>query len=133
MFVGLAVMSAATWQFFLLDMYTSKFWMAAVMGVWGLGAGLVIAPALRIMFEFLPLEEAVTLAGVFNILRALPAYIVTVTLVTFWTQGTDIQFDTLRQTVQYNVPVAQASYRSAAERFAIRGSAHSESEKQCRR
>ncbi len=130
LFVGLAVMSAATWQFILLDMYTSKFWMAAIIGVWGLGAGLVIGPALRIMFEFLPLEEAVTLAGVFNILRALPAYIVTITLVTLWTQGRDIQFDNLRQTVQYNVPIAQASYRSAEERFAIRGSAHNKSEKQ---
>ncbi|HEY2827670.1 MAG TPA: MFS transporter [Pirellulales bacterium] len=130
MFAGLAVMSLATWQFMLLDMYTSKFWMAAIMGVWGLGAGLVIGPALLMIFKDLPLEDAVTLAGVFNICRALPAYIVTITLVTLWTQNTDIQFDNLRQTVRYNVPIVEASYTSARQHFVARGSAHDESAKQ---
>jgi MFS transporter, DHA2 family, multidrug resistance protein len=130
MLVGLAVMSLATWQFMLLDMYTSKFWMAAIMGVWGLGAGLVIGPALLTIFEDLPLEDAITLAGVFNICRALPAYIVTITMVTLWTQNTDIQFDNLRQTVRYNVPIVEASYRSAQQHFVLHGSAHDESAKQ---
>lgn len=130
MSIGLVVMSLATWQFMLLDMYTSKFWMAGVMGVWGLGAGLVVGPALYTIFADLPLEDAMTLAGVFNICRALPAYIVTIALITLWTQNTDIQFDTLRQTVQTNTPIVQSSYRSAEERFAIYGSAHTKSAKQ---
>lgn len=130
MFVGLAVMSLATWQFMLLDMYTSKFWMAAIMGVWGLGAGLVIGPALLTIFEDLPLEDAITLARVFNICRALPAYVITITMVTLWTQNTDIQFDNLRQTVQYNVPIVEASYTAAQQHFVLHGSAHDESAKQ---
>ena len=45
-------------------------------------------------------------------------------------QHTDIQFDNVRQTVQYNVPVAQAAYRSAEQHFVLHGSAHDVSMKQ---
>ena len=73
--------------------------MAGVLAAWGLGAGLVIGPALMTIFEALPIDETMMLAGVFNIMRSLPAFIATVMLMTLWTQSTDAQFDTLRQNV----------------------------------
>jgi hypothetical protein len=127
MFAGLSVMVLATWQLAMLDLYTSKFWLSGVLAAWGAGAGLVIGPALFTIFEGLALDETVTLAGVFNIFRSIPAYIATVTLVTFWTQATDARFDTLRQNVQFNRPVASESYQTSQDRFIARGSPHDQS------
>src|SRR5262249_55222597 len=75
MFTGLSVMVLATWQLGVLDLYTSKFWLAGVLAVWGTGAGLVIGPTLFTIFEGLAVDETMTLAGVFNIFRSIPAYI----------------------------------------------------------
>jgi hypothetical protein len=127
MFTGLSVMVIATWQFTALDLYTSKFWISGVLSAWGAGCGLVIGPALFTIFEGLNLDETMTLAGVFNIFRSIPAYIATVTLVTFWMQATDAHFDTLRQSVQYNVPIVSQSYVDSQQRFVTRGSPHDQS------
>ena len=127
MFSGLSVMVLATWQLAVLDLYTSKFWLAGMLAAWGAGAGLVIGPALFTIFEGLALDETITLAGVFNIFRSIPAYIATVTLVTFWAQASDAHFDTLRQNVQFNRPVVSESYESSQERFVARGSPHDQS------
>jgi MFS transporter, DHA2 family, multidrug resistance protein len=127
MFAGLSAMALATWQLRVLDLYTSKFWLAGIFAAWGTGAGLVIGPALFTVFEGLALDETTTLAGVFNIFRSIPAYIATVTLVTFWTQATDAHFDTLRQSVQLNRPVVSESYEGLQERFIARGSPRDQS------
>jgi EmrB/QacA subfamily drug resistance transporter len=130
MAVGLIVMALTTWQLSALDVYTSKFWIAGVMAVWGLGAGLVVGPALLTIFEALPIDETTMLAGVFNILRTLPAFAATVLLVTYWTQSTDAQFDTLRQNVRFNRPVVEDTYSASRNRFDARGSTHDEAVKQ---
>ncbi|HEY2761914.1 MAG TPA: MFS transporter, partial [Pirellulales bacterium] len=127
MFVGLAIMILSTWQLTVLDLYTSKFWLAAVLGIWGLGAGLVVGPALGTIFGGLTIDETITLAGIFNICRALPGYIATVALVTLWTQSTDAHFDTLRQNVRFNRPIVSSTYDTAQGRFADRGSPHDQS------
>jgi hypothetical protein len=87
----------------------------------------VIGPALFTIFEGLALDETITLAGVFNIFRSIPAYIATVTLVTLWTQATDAHFDTLRQNVQFNRPIVSESYDNSQDRFIARGSPHDQS------
>lgn len=130
MFFGLGIMLLCTWQLTMLDMYTSKFWLAAVLGVWGCGAGLVIEPALSTIFAGLSMDDTMTLAGVFNICRVLPAYVAAIAFTTLWTQSTDAHFDTLRQNVRYNRPVVSASYESADQRFVDRGSPHDRSAKQ---
>jgi DHA2 family multidrug resistance protein len=130
MAVGLAVMIVATWQFTALDMYTSKFWIATVLGVWGCGAGLVFGPALMTIFGGLSTDETMNLSGLFNITRALPAYIATMALSTYWTQATDTQFDTLRQNVRTNRPVVSQTYDDAQTRFVVHGSAHEVAAKQ---
>jgi len=44
LFIGLAVMAAATSAFMAVDLYTAKGLLACTMAVWGLGAGLVVGP-----------------------------------------------------------------------------------------
>ncbi len=130
MAVGLGVMAIVTWQLATVDLYTSKFWIASALGTWGIGAGLVIGPALMTIFEALPIDETMMLAGVFNIMRSLPAYLATVTLMTLWTQLTDAQFDTLRQNVRYNRPIVSETYSATRQHFTSQGSGLDESVKQ---
>jgi MFS transporter, DHA2 family, multidrug resistance protein len=130
MFLGLGVMAIVTWQIATVDVYTSKFWLSGVLAAWGLGAGLVIGPALMTIFEGLPIDETTMLAGVFNIMRSIPAFIATVTLMTLWTQSTDAQFDTLRQNIRYNRPVVSESYGASQQHFTEHGSPHDESVRQ---
>jgi MFS transporter, DHA2 family, multidrug resistance protein len=127
---GFALMSLVTWQLTAVDLYTSKCLMAAMLSVWGLGAGLMIGPALVTIFEGLSLDEALVLAGVFNISRALPAFAAAVILGTMWTRSTDAQFDTLRQNVEYNRPIVAQSYSAAQQYFVARGSGRETSIKQ---
>ncbi len=122
MFAGLAVMAAATAAFSAVDLYTAKGWQAAIMACWGAGAGLVVAPALLTTFEGLTAEETLRTAGVFNILRALPAFAVGATLATLLTRETDAQFDVLRQNIRYNRPAVAESFRSFDAHFTAHGS-----------
>ena len=127
MFVGLTIMILSTWHLTVLDLYTSKFWLAGVLGVWGCGAGLVVGPALATIFGGLTIDETTTLAGIFNICRALPGYMATIALVTLWTQSTDAHFDTLRQNVRFNRPIVSSTYDSTQSRFIDRGSSRDQS------
>ena len=104
--------------------------MAAMLSVWGLGAGLMIGPALVTIFEGLSLDEALVLAGVFNISRALPAFAAAVILGTMWSRSTDAQFDNLRQNVEYNRPIVTQSYSAAQQYFVAHGSGQEISIKQ---
>lgn len=130
MVIGLAVMTLATATLSVVDLYTAKGWQAMVMACWGAGAGLVVVPAFLTAFEELSTEETLRTAGIFNILRALPAFAVGATLATLLTQQTDAQFDVLRQNIRYNRPVVAESYRSFDRHFAARGSPGTLAERQ---
>lgn len=123
--IGLAAMTAATWRLGRVDLFTSKDWIAVVMAAWGLGAGLVVGPALLTIFARLSLTQAVQMAGVFNILRALPAFVAAAALSTMWVRTTDGYFDTLRQTVQANEPIVDQTHAHAARQFRRQGSSPS--------
>lgn len=122
LFGGLAVMAGATAAFSSLDLYTAKGLQAAYMAVWGLGAGIVIGPALLTAFEGLDTEQTLRTAGVFNILRALPAFAAGSVLTILLTRGTDGQFDVLRQNIRYNRPVVESSFRHPQGYFIEQGS-----------
>jgi DHA2 family multidrug resistance protein len=130
MFVGLAIMIGATTQLMAVDFFSSKLWQAGVLALWGLGAGLVIEPALTTIFEGRSLAETMPLAGAFNILRAVPAYVGLVTLATFWVQDTDAYFDLMRQTMQTNTPIVEQARQTSRTRFVTFGSPHARAEKQ---
>lgn len=122
MFIGLAVMAVATASFATVDVYTAKWLLAARLALWGAGAGLVIGPALLTAFEGLGSEETLRSAGIFNIFRSLPAYIAGAVLAILLTQGTDTQFDVLRQTIRYNRPIVEEAFRRSERHFTERGS-----------
>ena len=122
MFVGLTVMSGATAAFTAVDLYTAKGLQAVAMALWGAGAGLVVGPALLTAFEGLSTEETLRAAGIFNIIRSLPAYICGATLAVLLTQSTDRQFDVLRQTIRYNRPIVAESFLHPRGHFTAHGS-----------
>ncbi len=130
MAVGLVIMAAATWQLASIDLYTSKYWLASMFAIWGLGAGVVIGPALMTIFEGLPPDETTMLAGVFNIMRSIPVYIATISLMTLWTQTTDAQFDMLRQNIRNNRPIVSESSEAVRQHFTNQGSPREDSIKQ---
>jgi DHA2 family multidrug resistance protein len=122
MFAGLSIMAIGTGAFATVDLYTGKGLQAVYMAIWGIGAGLVIAPALLTVFEGLSNEQTLRTAGVFNILRALPAFVGGATLSILLTQRTDSQFDVLRQNIRYNRPIVAESIHHPERRFIDRGS-----------
>jgi hypothetical protein len=130
MALGLAVMAAATAAFTTLDMYTAKQLQAAYMALWGLGAGLLVGPALLTAFEGLSNEQTLRSAGVFNILRVMPAFAIGGVLTVFLTQNTDAQFDVLRQNIRYNRPIVEEAYRQPERHFTARGSPQAQVGKQ---
>lgn len=130
MFLGLALMATATWLLAALDVYTAKGWLTLHLAVWGAGAGLVVGPALLTAFEGLTNEQTLRTAGVFNILRSLPVFLVAGTLATLLTQRTDAHFDTLRQDIRYNRPVVAQALRAPAQHYVQRGSGRGTAGKQ---
>jgi MFS transporter, DHA2 family, multidrug resistance protein len=122
MALGLTLMAGATAAFTTLDLYTAKGVQAAFMALWGTGAGLMVGPALLTAFEGLTTEQTLRSAGVFNILRVLPAFAIGAVLTVFLTQNTDAQFDVLRQNIRYNRPIVAEAYRQPERHFMARGS-----------
>jgi DHA2 family multidrug resistance protein len=118
---GLAVMALAVWMLAAVDVYTARGWQAARLALWGFGAGLVAGPALLTTFEGLSDEQILRTAGVFNICRSLPAFLVSGLLATYLTQRTDAHFDYLRQTVQHNQPAVGETLRDAEHHFLRQG------------
>jgi EmrB/QacA subfamily drug resistance transporter len=119
---GLALMAAATWQMGSVDLYTDKWWLAALFGMWGTGVGLAVGPLLAVIFDGLTPAETVQGAGLFNIGRALPAFAVAACLVTLLTRDTDSHFDRLRLQITRNRPEVQRTEARAAQHFTDRGS-----------
>jgi len=48
---GLVIIAVASWQLTRLDLYTSKYWIVAVLSVWTVGIGMVLPTALRLTFQ----------------------------------------------------------------------------------
>ncbi len=120
--VGLLVMAGATAAFRTVDLYTAKGLIAGYLAIWGLGAGVVIGPALLTAFETLPGAETARVAGFFNIARSLPAFILGSILGILLTQQTDAQFDVLRQDVRFNRAIVEETLAGADRRFSAAGS-----------
>jgi EmrB/QacA subfamily drug resistance transporter len=120
---GLALMTACTACLSAVDLYTSKYWLAALFGAWGVGVGLAAAPLLAVIFDGLTPAETLQGAGIFNIARALPSFAVGTLLVTLLTRQTDYQFDRLRQRVTRNRPLVTATVSRSEQYFIDRGSA----------
>lgn len=123
MLLGTAGMALATWQLSALDLYTAKQWLALYLALWGAAAGLVVGPALVTIFEGLTPEQTLHGAGIFNVTRALPAFVAGGVLATLLTQTSDAYFDSLRQNIRYNRPVVEQTTGHSLQHFTDRGGA----------
>lgn len=121
MAIGLTAMAVATWLLGEVDVFTAREWAASCVALWGAGAGLVVGPALVTTFAGLSNEQTLRTAGVFNVLRSLPVFLVGGLLTTFLTQRTDAHFDYLRQTVRPNQPVVADAIRRSQSHFVRQG------------
>lgn len=130
MSVGLIIMSLTTWQLAVLDVYTAKTLLAAILAVWGWGAGLVCGPALTTTFERLSFQQAMEGAGVFNIARTLPAFVVGGLAITLVVRHGDENFDWYRLDIQHNRPVVQQALRDVTQHAINRGSDHTSASRQ---
>jgi DHA2 family multidrug resistance protein len=120
--LGLLLMTGGTALLASVDLYTAKELQAAYVAVWGAGAGLVVGPALLTAFEGLTTEQTLRTAGIFNILRSLPAFAVGAILTVLLTRQTDAQFDVLRQNIRYNRPIVEEAYHRPERHYTDRGS-----------
>ena len=104
LFLGLMVMALATWWLSFVDLYTSKYWIALLMAAWGGGLGLALVPATMHVFDGLTLEQALSAAGIYNINRFLPAFVVAATLGILLSRNTDAEMDRMRLRIAPNRP-----------------------------
>jgi MFS transporter, DHA2 family, multidrug resistance protein len=118
---GLALMALADYLLAGVDVFTDKGWQAWRLALWGFGAGLVAGPSLLTTFEGLSDEQILPTAGIFNVCRSLPAFLVGGLLATYLTRRTDAHFDYLRQTVTYNQPAVVETLRGAEQHFMRQG------------
>jgi len=122
MFLGLAIMAFVTWQFGHNDVYTAKTLQAGWLALWGVGAGLVCGPALLTTFEGLSNEQTLDTAGIFNIARSLPAYVIGGLLVTLVVRHTDENFDWLRLNIRDNRPIVAETLHHSTSHMIAQGS-----------
>jgi len=120
--LGLALMAGVTWRLGVVDVYTSKFWLAGWLAVWGAGAGLVLVPIMLTIFEGVPAEQTAQVAGLYNITRTQPAFLAATLLATFWVQTSDNNFDRVRLNITHNRPIVADSLRHPERHFNARGS-----------
>lgn len=121
MLAGLAVMALATWWFANIDLYTSKFVLAAHLALWSAGAGLVVGPALLTIFEGMTNDETLATAGLFNVARSLPTFVAGSLLATLLVQHIDENFDWLRLDIAPNRPIVTEALDQAHAHFVGRG------------
>ncbi|MFO0945190.1 MAG: MFS transporter [Planctomycetota bacterium] len=121
--LGLVGMASATWLLSYVDLYTSKVWIACVIFLWALAAGIVVVPALLTIFEDLSPAQVFRSAGVFNIMRSIPAFAVGTLGVAWFTQTADGNFDLWRLDITHNRPIVRSTSRRLEQHFRERGSA----------
>ena len=118
--LGLTMMTATTWQLSFVDLYTSKTWIGLLVAVWGTGVGLAAVPVMMTLFEGLTREQAFYSAGIFNITRFLPAFVIGATMSVLLSRMTDAQIDRLRLRITHNQPAVSATLGHMKSEFTTR-------------
>ncbi|WP_145258069.1 MFS transporter [Planctomycetes bacterium Pan216] len=132
MLLGIALMALMTWRLSAVDLYTAKGWLALQLGSWGFGAGLVISPTLVTIFQPLNDEQALRSAGIFNISRSIPAFIVGALATISLTQTTDSVFDRRRLEITRDRPIVAETTGALDRQFRDRGQSPEQRKKQAR-
>lgn len=101
---GLAVMALATWRLAAADLYMPREEIALLVACWGAGVGLATVPAMQGVFAGLTQEQAMQQAGIFNLNRFIPGFVVGTLMVTLLSRTTDAELDRLRLRITHNRP-----------------------------
>ncbi len=125
--LGMGAMAWATWCLSAADLYTSKFWTAGLVAVWGAGAGLATVPTIHLLYDGLSSAQARSQAGMFNLSRFLPALLVGAGLATLYARDTDAQMDRMRLRITHNRPPVQQTVAHMRQQFASRSGPSNES------
>ena len=131
MFLGMAGMTVMTWYIAAhVDLYWSKVPLSIALTLWAACAGFVIGPAMLTIFHGFSSSRLGYAAGVYNIIRTLPAFCVGALLVILLTRQSDFQFDRLRLDITHNRPLVTETYKRIEHHFAERGSGRALQKKQ---
>ena len=133
MFGGMAVMVLMTWYMGAnVDLYWSKYQLALAFALWAGGAGFVMGPGMLTIFYGLPPSRLAHAAGVFNIMRTLPAFVMGALLVVFLTRWSDYNFDRMRLDITDNRPAVSETVKRVAKHFEGRSRGLSNGRKQAK-
>lgn len=131
-FLGLATMAVATYWLARVDLYTNKSSIAALLTLWGVGAGIVVVPLMLIIFGTLDEHQVFESAGIFNIFRAIPAFICGAVAATFLARSADGHFDRVRLSITHNRPLVARTTGRLEHHFRERGSSSGMAARQAR-
>ena len=102
--LGLAGMVLGTWALGRVDLYTDKFWIAAVMAGWAASTGLVASPLICISQENMTPAQVASSSGIKNLMLVLPAFLGNNLVGIFIERRGDAHFDSIRQSIVPNRP-----------------------------
>src|ERR1019366_4428382 len=94
------------------------------------GVGLAAVPVMMPVFESLTQEQAFRTAGIFNITRFLPAFIIGATLTILLSRTTDAEVDRLRLRITHNRPAVSATVAHMKSEFTTRNHLANRQDKQ---
>jgi hypothetical protein len=97
-------MTLGTWALSSIDLYTDKFWTAAVVAAWAASAGLVASPLICVSQEDMTPAQVASSAGIKNLMLSLPAFVGGNLMTIFIERRGDAHFDSMRQSIVPNRP-----------------------------
>ncbi|WP_406700032.1 MFS transporter [Singulisphaera sp. Ch08] len=119
--IGLIGMALGAWLLSSLDLYTDKFWTAAITAAWAGAAGLVASPLICISQEEMTPEQVASSAGIKNLMLVLPAFVGNNLLGIFIERRGDSHFDSMRQSIIPNRPPLADVRRELVDYFTLQG------------
>lgn len=104
---GMLSSAMTTWQLSAIDLYTSKFWIAGMLLLWGASLGLTVLPVLAYAQFGLDPKAAPTASGIGLTVLILPIVLVHAVVSTAMTRWTDTYTDSLSLALEHGRAVVQ--------------------------
>jgi MFS family permease len=116
--LGMTGLAVCTWSMTRIDLFTDKWWLAALVAVWSGCAGLAGSPVVCITFDGLTPAQVAASASIKNVMRVLPTMIGAGVLAIFTNYRQTAVFDLERQTFEANRPPMADVSASIQDRLA---------------
>ncbi|QDU62285.1 Multidrug resistance protein stp [Planctomycetes bacterium Pan216] len=119
--LGMFATALVTWQFSTVDLYTDKFWIAAMMGLWGLALGSTVLPILAYAQEGLNPKVGLKAVAIGMTIYVLPIDLVSGTNRILHERATDYYQQRLSLDDIPNRPIVEITEERVADHVATRG------------